>query len=456
MSNKGKLYESDFEEALVTLFQENHWAYSHGDDLSRKLTDPLIEDDLRTYLTTRYSTLGLTPDEIDGVVANIRNVGGQNDYYALQNTYYLYRDGYDFTPQHGEPMRMEYIDFECPSRNIFRCVNQFTMVQGAENRRPDILLFVNGLPVCIIELKNPTTITATIADAHKQICTRYMRDIPSLLKYSVLAVVSDAAKTKLGSPFTPLEFFYEWKKIENEDKASTGLDTLRTLVRGALSPERLLELLRDYVYFPDPSDSEDTTEIVCRYPQFFATRKLRNHILNHLRSVGGDGKGGTYFGATGCGKTYTMLFLARQLALRCKSKLGSPTILLIVDREDLENQAGRLFCQSKKYLCDDSVKIFDTRNDLASEIRLRKTGGFFITTIQKFSESTGLLSDRANIICMSDEAHRSQNNLGSKLVVNSDARASKVANTSPSEQVWGKPSFPALRYSHFPSQLGLV
>jgi type I restriction enzyme, R subunit len=426
MANKGKLYESDFEKALVELFQTTHWAYTNGDALSRKIDDPIIEDDLRTYLTARYSQHNLTALELDGIVGNLRNVNGQNDYYALQNAFYLYRDGYDFTPQQGEPFRLEYIDFDNPSRNVFRCVNQFTMVQGKENRRPDVLLFINGIPVCIIELKNPTTANATIRDAHEQICTRYMRDIPSLLKYCALAVISDAAKTELGTPFTPFEFFYEWKKIKNEDSSSKGLDTLRTLVRGALSPERLLELLRDYVYFPDPSDSDDTTEIVCRYPQFFATRKLRNHILNHLRSVGGDGKGGTYFGATGCGKTYTMLFLARQLALRCTSELGSPTILLIVDREDLETQAGKLFCRSKKYLCDESVRIFDSRTALADEIRLRKTGGFFITTIQKFAESTGLLSERANIICMSDEAHRSQNNLGSKLIINDDATKGEI------------------------------
>lgn len=421
MMNKGKLYESDFEEAFISLLKDTHWAYTYGENLSRKQTDPLIEEDLRNYLAARYHVKGLTANEVDGIVGNLRNVGGRNEYYALQNTFYLYRDGYDFHPQEGEPFKLEYIDFDNPGRNIFRCVNQFTMIQGTENRRPDIMLYVNGIPVCIIELKNPTTENATVYDAHTQVCTRYMRDIPSLLKYCSLAVVSDVAKTLLGTPFTPYEYFYEWKKVDNEDAAGRGLDTLRTLVRGALCPERLLEILRDYIYFPDPNNSEETTEVVCRYPQFFATRKLRNHILNHLRSVGGDGKGGTYFGATGCGKTYTMLFLARQLALRCKSALGSPTILLIVDREDLETQAGNLFCHSKKYLCDEAVKIFDSRDDLANEISLRKTGGFFITTIQKFAESTGLLSERANIICMSDEAHRTQNNLGSKMVINDNA-----------------------------------
>lgn len=293
MAKNGKLYESDFEEALVGLFEDVGWEYTHGDNIYRKFTDPLIESDLRDYLNGRYDIKQLSKSELDGIVENLRLVSGQNEYYSLQKAFYLYRDGYNFTPEEGETFKLEYIDFENPERNIFRCVNQFVMEQGSENRRPDVLLFVNGIPVCIIELKNPTNVKATVLDAHTQICTRYMRDIPNLMKFCPLAVISDAAKTELGTPFTPFEYFYEWKKVENEDKAGKGLDTLRTLVQGALAPERILEILRDYVYFPDPSDSQDTTEIVCRYPQFFATRKLRNHVLNHLRSVGGDGKGGT-------------------------------------------------------------------------------------------------------------------------------------------------------------------
>lgn len=418
--NRGKLFESQYEEAMVRLLQQCKWTYTHGDNVHRNLTDPLIEDDLREFLTTQYKEKNLTEDELKGIVANLRNRGGQNDYFALQNTYYLYRDGYDFkySDGRGVPFHLNYIDFDNPHNNIYRCVNQFTMLQGREDRRPDVLLFINGIPVCIIELKNPTDVKATIRDAHQQICTRYMRDINNLLKYNVLAIISDGAKNELGTPFTPFEFFYEWKKVENNDKPGRGIDSLRTLIRGALSPTRLLEIIRDYVYFPDPVKADDTTEIVCRYPQFFATRKLRDHILAHLRSKGSDGKGGTYFGATGCGKTCTMLFLARQLAQRCKKILGSPTILIIVDREDLETQSGNLFCKSKKYLEDEAVKVFDTRAELATEMSTRETGGVYVTTIQKFSESTGLLTNRSNVICMSDEAHRSQNNLGSKLAIN--------------------------------------
>lgn len=428
MANKGKYYESQFEEAVVELLREARWQYTFGDEIHRKYTDPLIETDLRDFLAAQYKDKGLTSSEMDGIIANLRNTGGQNDYYALRNAFHLYRDGYDFvySDGRGNPFRLEYIDFEHPGHNVFRCVNQFVMEQGRENRRPDILLFINGIPVCIIELKNPTKQNATIRDAHTQICTRYVRDIPALLKYCALAAISDGAKNALGTAYTPFEFFYEWKKIENEDKAGKGLDTLRTLIRGALSPERILEVLRDYVYFPDPAKEDDTTEIVCRYPQFFAARKLRDHILHHLRSAGGDGKGGTYFGATGCGKTYTMLFLARQLALRCREQLGSPTVLIIVDREDLETQSGKLFCRSKQYLEDEAVKVFETRAELAEEMSLRKTGGVYITTIQKFAESTGLLTERSNVICLSDEAHRSQNNIGSKLSIQTEGEASKI------------------------------
>ena len=186
MTNKGKYYESQFEEATIKLLREAHWQYAFGDDIHRKYTDPLIEEDLRNFLAVQYKDKNLTTSEMDSIVANLRNTGGQNDYYALRNTFLLYRDGYDFAYSDGRsnPFRLEYIDFEHPDHNIFRCVNQFVMEQGRENRRPDILLFINGIPVCIIELKNPTKQNATIRDAHTQICTRYMRDIPALLKGS--------------------------------------------------------------------------------------------------------------------------------------------------------------------------------------------------------------------------------------------------------------------------------
>lgn len=435
MATNGKYYESEFEEAFIQLISQPygekglHWTYTPGEQLPERLeTDPLIETDMRGFLQSQYRDKELSSDDIKRIIANIRNVGGGSFYESLRNACQLYIDGYNyvFPSTRKASFRLNYIDFEHPEHNTFRVVNQFTMLEGQANRRPDVMLFINGIPVCIIELKNPTKVNATDYDAWEQITIRYKRDIPSLTKYCAIACISDGSDHKLGTVITPYEYFYAWKKVENNDEPhEKGLYALETLIEGALAPERILEILRDYVYFPDAT-SEKESEVICRYPQFFATRKLRDSVISALHTNGGDGRGGTYFGATGCGKTFTMLFLARQLALRCRTELGSPTIVLIVDRDDLETQAANLFCNSKHFLCDEEVKKFESREKLCKELTARNGGGFYITTIQKFSESTGLLSNRPNIICMSDEAHRSQTNLGDKLTINTDADKGKI------------------------------
>ena len=249
-----------------------------------------------------------------------------------------------------------------------------------EVRIPDVLLYVNGIPLCIFELKNPTKEDATIADAYEQIHIRYMRDIPHLLQYTPLSCISDATanNTRLGTTYTPYEHYYAWKKVNNEDpSAQKGIDQVRTIVKGVYEPTRFLEVLRDYVYFPDV-DFDGEEEIVCRYPQFFSTRMLRESVRKAFEEH--SSKGGTYFGATGCGKTYTMMFLARQLALRCE-ELGSPTIIMIVDRDDLQSQAGKLFLRSSEFLGLGASKVIKDREELKTELSLRDSGGFFICTI---------------------------------------------------------------------------
>ena len=420
----GKMYESEYEQAFVELLQNAGWDYTFGENLHRQITDPILEDDLREFLNKQYAHLGFSDDDCNAAIAHIRNIGGDNDYDALRNTYFLYRNGYDyaFMDADKQPFHLDYIDFDHPENNIFRVVNQFEMKQGNQTRIPDVLLFINGIPVCIIELKNPTDVNATIRNAHTQITVRYRRDISALMKYCPIACISDASNSRMGSTTADYEFFYAWKKIENEDQAGSGLQELDSLIHGALKPTRLVEILRDFVYFPNkgPQDSKEIC-VVCRYPQFFAARRLRGNILAHLQGNGGDGKGGIYFGATGCGKTYTMLFLSRLLAQRCTDKLGSPTILLIVDREDLEEQASDLFCESSKYLEDEAIKVFDSRSELQEEMSTRNSGGVYITTIQKFTSATGLLTERNNVICLRNKAHRTQNKIGSTMTINKDA-----------------------------------
>lgn len=417
----GKLYESEFEQAFCELLVNQGWTHTFGEQLHRKLDDALIEDDLRHYLSCRYPQLN--ESDYDTIIATMRNIGGDSDYGNGRTAFYLYRDGMTYQPaDNSQPaINIEYFDFESKTpttANIFRAVNQFEFDEGKHNRRPDIMLFINGLPIGIVELKNPTDINATIDDAYTQITVRYRRDIPSLLKYCIVSIISDGSNTQMGTIYSPQEFYYAWKKVNNEDQPSKMFAEVETLIQGALAPERILSIIRDYTYFPDQSEEEDKeVQVVCRYPQFFATRKLTNHILSVFgkKDQKEKRKGGYYFGATGCGKTYIMLFLARQLQQRHKAELGSPTVIIIVDREDLEDQSIKLFAKSTKYLVDNNVRVFESRKDLENELRDRKTGGVYITTIQKFTKETGLLSDRRNIICFSDEAHRTQNNTGSKL-----------------------------------------
>lgn len=432
----GKLYEDDFEQAFCELLESEEWTHTFGCDIHRRLDEALLEDDMRDYLTLRYPELEIT--DVDNVIANLRNVGGESDYGNGRKAYYLYRDGfnYSFSDVSKPAIHIDYMNFDSKTPttdNIFRAVNQFEFDEGKNNRRPDIMLFINGIPVGIIELKNPTDENATIDDAYEQITIRYRRDIPSLLKYCALSIISDGSNTLMGSIYSPQEYYYAWKKVNNNDEPSKMFAEVETMVKGALAPERILSILRDYTYFPDNSEEEKKElEVVCRYPQFFATQKLTNHILSVFEDqssvpdsndVGSKvkNKGGYFFGATGCGKTFIMLFLARQLQQRNKSRLGTPTVVIIVDREDLEDQSIKLFAKSTKYLVDNNVRVFETRDDLATELKASKTGGVYITTIQKFTKEMGLLSDRPNIICFCDEVHRTQNNIGSKLRINDDA-----------------------------------
>lgn len=414
---KGKLYESEYEEALIDLLQSEGWQYTNGKTIHRTLREPLLIDELTASLQTRYPDL--CDDDAAAIIGKLRHVPGQTHFERLRNTFLLVRDGFRYTRNgDGATFDIKYVDFDAPEKNTYRAVNQLEVGYGMKDevRIPDVLLYVNGVPLCIFELKNPTKEDATIADAYEQIHTRYMRDIPHLLQYTPLSCISDATanNTRLGTSYTPYEHYYAWKKVNNEDpSAQKGIDQVRTIVKGVYEPTRFLEVLRDYVYFPDV-DYDGEEEIVCRYPQFFATRMLRESVRKAFEEH--SSKGGTYFGATGCGKTYTMMFLARQLALRCE-ELGSPTIIMIVDRDDLQSQAGKLFLRSSEFLGLGASKVIKDREELKTELSLRDSGGFFICTIQKFCEAIGELNTRRNIICFSDEAHRTQIRLSNKLKV---------------------------------------
>lgn len=405
---KGNFTEYDLENAIIQLFHEGeHYDYVHGDDIHRKLEDVIIIDDLKKYILSKYAPYHLTPTEVKTIINKVIDVGSSASLYSKnKEAYYLVTEGFDFVREDVTKvgLHIDFIDFDTPENNVFKVVNQFS-VKDLSVRRPDLVIFINGVPICICEFKTAVKEDTTIYDAWKQVTIRYTRDIENLMKYCFLAVISDGANNRLGSIFTPYEFFYSWNKVNDEEKVSNGISSLLSLIRGAFAKDRILAILRDFVYYPEIEEKEQ--EIVCRYPQFFAANKMVENIKNHLKPFG-DGKGGTYFGATGCGKTYTMLFLSKLLMQRFSSVFHNPTIIIITDREDLNNQARDVFAGAKRYLHDNDIRAFESRQDLHDTLLTKESGGVYITTIQKFCEGTGLLSDRGNIICISDEAHRTQ------------------------------------------------
>lgn len=453
----GHYCESEYEYAFIGFLEAEGWNYISGNHINRiSKRDVLIADDFKEFIAKTNPEL--TEDEVTQIFDNVRLVGAESDFATLHKVYGWMVDGIQFTPQDGLAKIIPLINFENPDKNIFRVVNQFTVEYTnngqKENRRPDVLLFVNGMPLCVVELKNPADANATVYDAWEQINIRYWRDIPHLLHYCPLACISDGVKTRLGTVRTPYEHFYAWRRVDDGDKVSTlSLTETETMIKGVYSPARFLEIFRDYIYFQDSIYDSAEVEIVCRYPQFFAARLLKQSIVHSITT--GNGKGGTYFGATGCGKTYTMAFLARQLALRCSDipQVGSPTIILIVDREDLQKQGAKLFTKSKEFLNLGEVSVVKNREQLRQELGARKSGGFYICTIQKFcdreDDKIGLINDRQNIICFSDEAHRTQLEHSKKIQFSKDADENMKAMVSKPYAKVLKEAFPQATFVGF-------
>ena len=453
----GHYCESEYEYAFIGFLEAEGWKYSSGNNIHRVTKrDVLIADDFKKFIAD--TNLDLTEDEVIQIYDNVRLVGAESDFATLHKVYGWMVNGVQFTPQDGLPRMIPLIEFDNWDKNIFRVVNQFTVEYTnngqKENRRPDVLLFVNGMPLCVIELKNPADANATIYDAWEQINIRYWRDIPHLLHYCPLACISDGVKTRLGTVRTPYEHFYAWRRVNEGDAVSTlPFAETETMIKGVYAPERFMEIFRDYIYFQDSIYDSDEVEIICRYPQFFAAKLLKQSIVNSV--VTRSGKGGTYFGATGCGKTYTMAFLARQLALRCTDipEIGSPTIILIVDRDELQKQGSKLFTKSKEFLNLGEVSVVKNRAQLRQELGARQSGGFYICTIQKFcdreDDKIGLINDRQNIICFSDEAHRTQLEHSKKIQFSKDADENMKAMVSKPYAKVLKEAFPHATFVGF-------
>ena len=429
-----KFTEDRLEQAIIELLAAEGYPHTLGEALDRNPNDVLIKSDLRQFLATRYQADLITDYEIESIIHKLEYLPASDLYDTNKAIMKFIADGFllkreDHTQK---DLYIQLIDYDviggsAIDTNCYRIVNQME-IQGFERRIPDGILYINGLPLVVFEFKSSIREDATMFDAYTQLTTRYKRDIPELFKYNALCVISDGVNSKMGSLFAPYEFYYSWRKVTGDEKLEKdGIHSLLTMIGGLFDKARLLDVIRNFIYVPDKSSKEE--KIVCRYPQYYAATKLYDNIKQHMKLLDShgnlindnnlrDGKGGTYFGATGCGKSFTMLFLARLLMRDVE--LGSPTIILITDRTDLDDQLSSTFTNAKTYIGDENIISVESRAELREELKGRKSGGVFLTTIHKFTEDLALLTERTNVICISDEAHRSQINLQQKIIVTED------------------------------------
>jgi type I restriction enzyme, R subunit len=427
--------EEKLELAFTELLECEGFAHHFGATINRNPDVVLIEDDLRRFLIKQYAPQGITQNEVSATILRLKALSASDLYESNKVFIRMLADGfilkredsrkkdiyiqlvdYSGLSKHRQPEEDQLLSITAEKKadygkdaNIYKFVTQLEIV-GAEKRIPDGILYINGLPLVVFEFKSAIREEATIFDAYKQLTVRYRRDIPDLFKYNAFCVISDGVNSKAGSFFAPYEFYYSWRRVAGLAKDVDGIDSMFTLVQGMFQKERLRDIIRNFIYIPDNSKKEE--KIVCRYPQYYAARALYDSIKKAQKPEG-DGKGGTYFGATGCGKSFTMLYLTRLLM---KSEyFESPTIVLITDRTDLDDQLATQFINAKKFIGDNMVESVESRADLRAKLQGRQSGGVFLTTIHKFTEDTELLSERSNVICISDEAHRSQVNLDQKV-----------------------------------------
>lgn len=417
-----KFSESSFEEVVLKLFEEADYEYVSGYDLHRMKNEIILEDDFINYLTINYPQGNFSNDDYRIILNELKLISHRNLHTSFKETLNKIRNGFTLYRENENPIHINFINYKDERKNTYKIVNQFEVQGSRELRRPDIVIFINGIPISVIELKNPADETVSVFQAYEDLTIKCNRGIPDLMRYSFVSMISDNANTLVGSIFAGYEHFYEWKSTDGDDYAKTPFEVLEMTIGGLYKHSTILNIIQNYVYIPD-NDEGKSVVIVPKYYQYYHTEVLYQSVINALKPDG-DGKGGTYFGATGSGKSFIMLFLTRRLTF--DNSLNNPTVLLITDRADLDDQLSKTFVNSKTFLNDQNIKSFESRTDLKMNLDGISSGGVFLTTVQKFNEDTSLLTERNNVICISDEAHRSQINLNEVLELNNDEIVKRV------------------------------
>lgn len=396
--------EADYENSIIELFR-NDLGYEHiyGPDIERDFHSPLYEEALLDSLYRLNS--GLPDDAIQDALYKLKNF--ENGELVQKNavfTDYL-QNGIEVKYFEGGEERSSIVylvDYKNPDNNSFIVANQWTFIENS-NKRPDIILFLNGLPVVLMELKSPSREETDASEAYRQL-RNYMQEIPSMFIYNAICVMSDQLTSKSGTITSGEDRFMEWK-TKDGDYENTQYAQFDTFFEGMFQKERLLDIIKNFICFSN--EGIKSFKILAAYHQYFAVRKA---IESTKHATVTDGKGGVFWHTQGSGKSLSMVFYAHLL----QEALDSPTIVVITDRNDLDDQLYGQFAKCKDFLRQEPMHA-ESREHLKSLLAGRQANGIIFTTMQKFEESHDALSERCNIIVMADEAHRGQYGLTEKM-----------------------------------------
>lgn len=413
-----KYFESDLEEATLEWLAEMDYSILAGPDIAYDGDYPERDSYHDVVLTERLREAlvrinkGVPREAIDLAVQRIEANESPDLVVNNQKFHQMVTDGVDIQLQgkdgYNPTVKVWLFDFENYKNNDFVAVNQFTVIEGNQNKRPDVLVFVNGLPLVVIELKNVTNENTGISEGYNQLQT-YKQTIPTLFRYNAFLVTSDGVNARVGSLTANEERFMAWRTIDGTELAPTSLSQLDVLLKGMLAPERILDILRNFILFQ--TDGERTFKILAAYHQYHAVNKA---VEKAEIAVNGDHRIGVVWHTQGSGKSLSMVFYAAKLI----QTMNNPTIVVLTDRNDLDDQLYTTFSMSKAILRQTPQQAED-REDLRKLLSV-EAGGVIFTTLQKFSpdEDTGMmpcLTERSNVIVMADEAHRSQYGFDAKV-----------------------------------------
>lgn len=419
----GYYTESNYENAVLELLNQGlGYTYVYGPEVERDYHSPLYEDVLLPSL--QRINRGLPIDALNEAIYKLKNF--ESGTLIQKNMAFM-----DYL-QNGVPVKyfdkgeersnlVYLVDFKNPAKNDFTVTNQWTFIENSE-KRPDVILFINGMPLVIVELKSPSREETDASDAYRQL-RNYMYEIPSMFIYNAVCVMSDMTTSKAGTITSGEDRYMEWKTTDGSYE-NTQYAAFDTFFEGLFEKNRFLDIVKNFVCFN--VDGQNTFKILAGYHQYFAVKKA---VTSTLNATATDGKGGVFWHTQGSGKSLSMVFYSHYL----QEAMDSPTIVVITDRNDLDDQLYGQFSRCKDFLRQ-TPQHAESRRHLKELLANRQANGIIFTTMQKFEESNESLSDRRNIIVMADEAHRGQYGLTEKVVIkqkeNGEVEAKTIIGTA--------------------------